>query len=217
MKEKNKLAYQIYLTGNAVPDAELPLIVPLHFLGSNPDQTFEIFFQDFDHPARIIAPYGPYKHEDQYSWFPENIYTEGEGKQGKYVGELVVRFLENVGVWIQDFRTKGKPIFLGVSQGGDMCFTLAAQYGDSFRLCMPIAGRLLAKEICLKKNSGVIRIHHGMEDPIVPVAGMRTAAKHLLSAGLKVETREYEDAGHEVPQEMLDVIWKDICSVIGDK
>ena len=73
------------------------------------------------------------------------------------------------------------------------------------------------KEIYLNKDSGVIRIHHGMEDPIVPVAGMRTAAKRLLSAGLNVETREYEDAGHEVPQEMLDVIWKDIRSVIGDK
>jgi len=217
MIEKQKLTYQTYLTGNASPDAELPLIVPIHFLGSNPDQIFRIFFQDFDYSARIIAPFGPYKLEEQYSWFPETIYTEGEEEQGKFVDELVIRFLENVGIWIQDFPTNGKPIFLGLSQGGDMCFTLAAQHGDEFRLCMPIAGRLLTGKFYLKSDSGVIRIHHGIEDPVVPVAGMRTAAKRLLSAGFKVETHEYEGAGHEVPQEMVDVIEKDILSVIADK
>ena len=98
-----------------------------------------------------------------------------------------------------------------------MCFTLAAQYGDEFRLCIPIAGRLLIEEICLKSDSGVIRIHHGIDDLIVPVAGMRKAAKRLLAAGLKVETREYEGTGHAVPQEMLDVIRNDILSVIADK
>ena len=217
MKEKSKLTYQTFLTGNASHDTELPLIVPLHFLGSNPDQTFEIFFQDFDYPARIIAPCGEYKVDGQYSWYPETVYAKGEREQGKFVGELVVSLLENVGAWKKDFPTNGKPIFLGLSQGGDICFTLAAQYGDEFRLCMPIAGRLLIDDFYLKSDSGLIRIHHGVEDPIVPVTGMRTAAKRLLSAGLNVDTREYEGSGHEVPQEMLDVIGKDILSVISNK
>jgi len=217
MKEIQKLNYQTYLTGIASPDDELPLIVPLHFLGSNPDQTFKIFFQDFDHPARIIAPFGQYKIEGKYSWYPETIYGEVEEKQGKFVGELVVKLLENVGIWKQEFPTSGKPIFLGLSQGGDICFSLAAQYGDEFRLCMPIAGRLLIDEVYSIIDPGLIRIHHGMEDPIVPVAGMRKAANQLKSAGLKVEAHEYEGAGHEVPQEMLDAIGNEILSVILDE
>lgn len=214
MNDKHLLTYQTFLTGNASPDAELPLIVPLHFMGSNPKETFNLFFQNFSYPARIIAPSGQYILEEEYSWYPDTIYGKSEEEQGKFVSKLVLCLLENVEVWKQEFPTNGKPIFLGLSQGGDMCFTLAAKHGDEFKLCMPIAGRLLINEFNLKSDSGSILVHHGNEDPIVPIATMRTAVNRLTSAGIKVDTREYEGAGHAVPEEMVETIEKDILSVI---
>ena len=59
-----------------------------------------------------------------------------------------------------------------MSQGGDICFTLAAKYADKFKLCLPITGRLLTDNLIKKNDAGVIRIHHGQEYPIVPVEGV---------------------------------------------
>jgi len=209
-----KLAYETYLTGKASPTDELPMIVILHFMGSNPDQIFELLLKDFDCSTRVIAPYGQYNYEEQFSWFPESLYDENERDQGKFIDEITGLLLENVESWKHEFLTCGKPIFLGVSQGGDMCFTLASKYGDRFRLCLPVAGRLLAEEIAAKGNTGMVRIHHGEMDPIVPIAGAREATKQLLSAGINVELREYEGVGHAVPLEMRKAIFDDICEAI---
>jgi len=175
MEETRRLAYKTYLTGKANPTAELPVIVPLHFMGSNPDQIFDVLLSGFDRQTRVIAPYGQYRYEGQYSWFPDSLYDESERDQGRFIDEIVGILLENVESWKQEFPVRGKPIYLGVSQGGDMCFTLAAKYGDRFRLCLPIAGRLLTEEIIRKSDAGLVRIHHGEKDPIVPIASAREA------------------------------------------
>jgi len=169
---------------------------------------------NLDYPTRVIAPYGQYQHEGQYSWFPDSLYNESERDQGRFIDEIAGILLENVGIWKQEFLTYGKPIYLGVSQGGDMCFTLASKYGDRFRLCLPIAGRLLTEEIIRKSNAGMVRIHHGEKDPIVPVARAREATKQLSSAELDVELREYEGVGHAVPLEMRKAVFDDIYAAI---
>ena len=64
MDETRTLAYETYLvgeadtTGNTDPAAERPLIVALHFMGSTPDQTFDILLRGLTCPARVIAPHG---------------------------------------------------------------------------------------------------------------------------------------------------------------
>jgi predicted esterase len=91
---------------------------------------------------------------------------------------------------------------------------LASKYGDRFRLCLPVAGRLLAEEISGKRDAGGVRIHHGEEDPIVPIASAREATKQLLSAGINVELRAYDGIGHAVPLEMRKAIYDDIYDTI---
>ena len=216
MEETRRLTYETYLTGKADPAAELPAIVLLHFMGSNPDQIFELLLSNFDFPTRVIAPYGQYKHEGQHSWFPDSLYNESERDQGRFVDEIVEILLENAETWKQEFPVRGRPIYLGVSQGGDMCFTLAAKHGDRFRLCLPIAGRLLTEEIIRKSKAGIVRIHHGEKDPIVPIARAREATKQLLSAGLNIELREYEGMGHVAP-EMRRAISDDIYAAIQEQ
>jgi predicted esterase len=214
MEETRRLAYKTCLTGNTDPAAGLPLIVPLHFMGSRPDQIIEILLGGFDLPARIIAPCGQYEYEGQYSWFPDSLYDESERDQGRFVDEIVALLLENVESWKQEFPVRGRPIYLGVSQGGDMCFTLAAKYADRFRLCLPIAGRLLTEGVAGKSGAGVVRVHHGDKDPIVPVATAREAKLRLSAAGLDVQLREYEGVGHAVPPEMRTAIFEDIHAAL---
>ena len=214
MEEMRKLTYETYLTGKASSTDELPMIVPLHFMGSNPDQIFDVLLNGFNCSTRVIAPYGQYKHAEQYSWLPDSLYDENERDQGRFIDKITGLLLENVESWTQEFPTRGKPIYLGVSQGGDMCFTLAARYGNRFRLCLPIAGRLLVEEIIQKRNTGAVRIHHGEKDPIVPIARAREATQQLLSAGINVELREYDGIGHAISLEMRKAIFDDIYASI---
>jgi predicted esterase len=142
------------------------------------------------------------------------LYGEDEAGQGKFIDEIAQILLDNAEIWGREFPTKGKPIFLGISQGGDICFTLAAKYADRFRLCIPIAGRLLIDQLNVHHGAGLIRIHHGKEDPIVPIEGVRKAVKTLLSAKLNAELREYKNTGHEVPEKMRVSIHNDINAAI---
>jgi predicted esterase len=217
MEEMRKLTYESYLTGKASRADELPMIIPLHFMGSSPEQIFDILLNGFNCSTRVVAPYGQYKYAGQYSWFPDSLYDENERNQGRFIDEVTGLLLENVESWTQEFPTRGKPIYLGVSQGGDMCFTLAARYGNRFRLCLPVAGRLLVEEIVQRRNAGAVRIHHGEKDPIVPIARTREAAQQLLSAGIDAELREYVGAGHAVPLEMRKAIFDDIYAVIRER
>ncbi len=210
------LAYKTYLTGTVKANEELPMIVILHFMGSNPDQFFDIILGSFDYPARVIAPYGPYRHDGQYAWFPDDLYNQGEDRQGKFIDETAKNLLDNIEIWGQEFPTKGKPICLGMSQGGDISFTLAAKYADRFNLCLPIAGRLLTDELVENKNAGMIRTHIGTKDPHVPLEGVRKAAKHLLSASLDVDIREYEGVEHTMPEEMVASIHDDIIAAMDE-
>lgn len=210
MNDSRTLNYETFLLGTADAAAQRPFIIPLHFMGSSPAQICDILLRDVNFAARVIAPYGQFSFEDQFTWFPEELYDKPEPEQGKFVDKCVDILLENVAVWQQQYPTRGRPIFLGVSQGGDICFTLAARFGDQFSLCLPVAGRLLTNEILSQPDSGVVRIHHGADDPIVPIATARTAATHLQLAGLDVQLREYAGVTHAVPAEMQQAIHEDI-------
>jgi predicted esterase len=210
MNDSRTLNYETFLLGTADDAAERPFIIPLHYMGSSPSQICDILLRNVDFSARVIAPYGQFPFEDQYTWFPEELYDKPESEQGRFVDRCADILLENVAVWQQQYPTRGKPIFLGVSQGGDICFSLAARFGDRFSLCLPVAGRMLRDKVTKRPNSGIVRVHHGADDPIVPIATAREAASQLQSAGLEVQLREYAGVTHAVPAKMQQAIHDDI-------
>lgn len=214
MSDTRTLTYESFLLETSDQSAEQPLIIPLHFMGSSPTQICDILLHDVDFSARVIAPYGRFLFEDQYSWFPEDLYGKPEPEQGKFFDHCADILLENVARWQEEFPTLGKPIFLGVSQGGDICFSLAARFGDQFSLCLPVAGRLLCDKITRQPDSGIVRVHHGVDDPIVPIVTAREATAQLQSAGLDVQLREYTGVTHAVPAEMRQAIHDEIRPVL---
>mgnify|MGYP002713011129 CR=1 FL=1 len=214
MDKKEHLLFVSQLLGNADKSAALPMIVPLHFMGSSPAQILPLLLHNFDTPARVIAPYGLHTFETQFAWFPEDLYAKSEAEQAKFLDSVVTLLLENTAVWMEKFPTVGKPIYLGVSQGGDLCFTLAAKHSDQFSLCLPIAGRLLTDEIVPQENPGIVRAHQGQDDPIVSVESARTAVEQLRAAQLDVELREYAGVEHAVPPEMRAAIHTDIRTTL---
>ena len=214
MDKDEHLLFVTQLLGDADEDVPLPLLIPLHFMGSSPAQILPLLLHKFDYPARVIAPYGLHTFETQFAWFPEDLYKRSEAEQAAFIDAIVTILLKNTAVWMNKFPTVGKPVFLGVSQGGDICFTLAARHSDQFSLCLPIAGRLLTDEIEPKDNPGIVRIHQGQADHIVAVESARTAAEQLRSAKLDVAIREYNDVGHAVPLEMREAIHADIRTTI---
>ena len=214
MDKEEHLLYVTQLLGDADGSEPLPLLIPLHFMGGSPAQILPILLHDFDYPARVVAPYGLHTFETQFAWFPENLYEKSEAEQAEFIESVVTILLGDTAVWMEKFPTVGKPVYLGVSQGGDICFTLAAKHSDQFSLCLPIAGRLLTDDIKPKENPGIVRVHQGLDDPIVPVKGARTAIEELQAALLDVELREYEGAGHEVSLEMRKAIHADIRATL---
>ncbi len=214
MEKEEHLLFITQLLGDADESVPLPLLIPLHFMGSSPAQILPLLLHNFAYPARVIAPYGLHTFETQFAWFPEGLYERSEAEQAAFIDSIVTVLLANTAVWMDKFPTVGKPVFLGVSQGGDICFTLAAKHSDQFSLCLPIAGRLLTDDIEAKGSPGIVRIHQGQDDHIVSVESVRAAADELRSAQLDVEIREYAGVGHAVPLEMREAVHADIRAVL---
>ena len=216
MKEfQEKLRYQTFLLGGAAESDELPMIVPLHSMASDGELEVEVFLSEFTYPARVCAPNAPIVFDKGYSWFPEALYDESEAKQGDFCLATTKNLLENVVVWKQEHPTSGRPIFLGVSQGGDICFMLAARFADQFAATIPIAGRLLTAVSTPPEDSpGIIHVHHGQDDAIVPIDTVRHAVSQLQASNLNVTLSEYEGVGHATPLAMRTAIQQEIYSVL---
>jgi polyhydroxybutyrate depolymerase len=67
----------------------------------------------------------------------------------------------------------------GISNGGMMCYALAAGMSDRIAAIAPISGTLSVENVQLKRPVPALHFH-GTEDKLVPYDGSRSAAKELL-------------------------------------
>ena len=68
----------------------------------------------------------------------------------------------------------------GISNGGMMCYRLAAEMSDRIAAIAPIAGTLCFDDIHLKRPVPVLHFH-GTEDKLVPYDGSKSAARDMLN------------------------------------
>jgi hypothetical protein len=62
------IRYVELITGGAMPEAELPMVIALHGRGDRPER-FAQFLRGFDRPARVVLPAGIVPATGGFAWF----------------------------------------------------------------------------------------------------------------------------------------------------
>lgn len=199
------MRYLVFETAGASADATLPMIVGLHYSSAKPEAMLE-YFDGIDFPVRIVLPQGEYPRRDGYSWFPTNYAELGQAEQDAAVFATEKKLAAFVDDARNRFPTRGKPIAMGISYGGDVSFLLAVRHPDSIAASFPVAARFLptwmpAKSAC-KSACPPIRAMHGDADKTVPMAPTRGAVAQLRKKGYDVTLTPYSGIEHDFDARM---------------
>jgi predicted esterase len=93
-----------------------------------------------------------------------------------------------------------------MSQGGDLTLSIATHDPELIDLALPIAGRIsepMRPAQIRGDHLPRIVMLHGVDDPIVPIAGAREEIKWLQSAGFTGELKEYAGVEHDIAKDMV--------------
>ena len=171
--------YLVFETASAKPDAALPMIVGLHYSSAKPEAMLE-YFDQIDFPARIVLPQGAYTRRDGYSWFPTDYAQLGAAQQDDAAFDAERKLSAFVDAAAAKYATRGKPVVMGISYGGDLAFLLAVRHPDKVRASFPVAARFLPawmpKTNTCKPRCPPIYAMHGDADTTVPMAPTQQAA-----------------------------------------
>lgn len=197
--------YLVFETAGAKPDAVLPMIVGLHYSSANPEAMLE-YFDGIDFPVRIVLPQGEYPRRGGYSWFASDYADLNAAEQKKTTFAVEEKLSDFVGSATARYRTRGKPIAMGISYGGDLSFLLAIRHPEQFRAAFPVAARFLpswmpASNRC-KPNCPPIRAMHGDADTTVPMAPTQNAVQQLVKMGYDVRLTPYSGVTHDFDARM---------------
>ena len=199
--------YLTFVTGKPEPGEQLPMIVGLHYSGARPE-TILGDFEGIDFPARIVLPQGRYPRRAAYSWFPSDYGAlEAAGKDWGTFDILneVSAFIDSAS---KEYPTRGKPIIVGTSYGGDLSFLLAIHHPEQVLAAFPVAARFLPEWMpgadgC-EPECPLVFVMHGDEDQTVPMEPTRRAVKRLAGMGLRVEFHRYAGVGHDFSDRMKE-------------
>lgn len=197
--------YLEVLTAGATEGQHLPLIVGLHFFGSTP-QVAARYFGELDFPARVLLPQGHVHLLLGYSWYSETEEV-GDAESTAALRTAVEELAKFVTEAKDTFPTRGRPVVIGASHGGDVAFALALDHPKLLAAAFPIAAELpreLWPQPPVAKNGWpAIHVFHGSDDRIVPITLVRRTVAHLNQIGIKTELNEYVGIGHSIPEPMM--------------
>lgn len=197
--------YLVLETAGAKPGAALPMIVGLHYSSAKPEAMLE-YFDQIDFPVRIVLPQGAHPRRDGYSWFPADYARLSAAQQLDATFEAERKIAAFVDSATSKYATRGKPIVMGISYGGDLAFLLATRHPDKLRAAFPIAARFLPAWMpdtnTCEPRCPPIHAMHGEQDTTVPMAPTRQAAERLRKMGFDVEFEPYPGVTHDFDARM---------------
>ena len=209
------IRYVELITGGAMPEAELPMVIALHGRGDRPER-FAQLLRGFDRPARVVLPVGIIPATGGFAWF--KIRARDRDVEGFVDGVTAAadRLAEFIDVITVERPTAGKPVLTGFSQGGIVSFAIATRHPEKIAAAYPIGGWLPP---ALWPEAGppdvaappIIALH-GDADRVLPVAPTRRAVSKLQALGFPVVLREYQDVPHEITVEMRRLLWKQLSA-----
>lgn len=197
--------YLAFVTGGAKPTDRLPLIVGLHYSGAKLDDMVA-YFAGIGFKARVVLPQGHYpRPADGHSWFPSDY----AGMAPEERKALTFAVVDEVSAFIASapevFPTRGKPVVVGVSYGGDLSFLLALRHAGQLAAAFPVAARFLPawmpRENTCKPRCPLIYAMHGEQDTTVPMEPTERAARQLAGMGYRVEFHSYAGVPHDFSTE----------------
>lgn len=197
--------YLVFETGQARPGQLLPLIVGLHYSSAKPEAMLA-YFDQIEFPARILLPQGVHPRRAGYSWFPTDYAQLPAAEQTAATLRTDATLLAFIDAAIEKYPTRGKPVVMGISYGGDLAFLLAIRHPERFQAAFPVAARFLPAwmptDNRCKPHCPPILAMHGDQDATVPMAPTREATRRLGAMGFNVELQPYPGVAHDFDARM---------------
>lgn len=206
------------MTGGALPDERVPMIVALHPMGGDPED-FLPQLRHYRRRARLILPYG-HPSGGMYIWY--------DSVRDDVAAPLVTREADRIAAMLLALvsvrPTVGKPLVTGFSQGGIMTFALAVTHPEALAAAFPIGGLLPPSLypsraiVSMPRPSKLppVSAFHGAADLAVPTRGARASIAELRWAGYTAELREYAGVGHDISDAEQDELLERIGRVADD-
>ena len=199
------ISYAETVTGGAAPDAELPMLLALHYMGGSPDSSIADY-GDIDVPLRLLSLAGPHEFRNGYSWFTPGYYeldTDPQRTETFAVAERVAEFIREA---LKRYPTRGAPVLTGYSQGADLTHVIALHQPELIAAGLPMGGRFPAAwrddRQAMSPLPKEIVLFHGAADEAVEVAESLAAARYYTAQGVNVTLHTYADVGHAYPARM---------------
>lgn len=186
----------------------IPLVIGLHWYGSTPSK-FAKYLEGFKIPVRLILVQGTYPCDSGYSFFickPKSYYElSNDDKMFNILneGDRLSKFIEAITAF---YKPSIKPVIIGASQGGDLCYLIGIKYSflisQSCPLLATIDNRII---IPFSKSMDVpsrIDAFHGTADPIVNVDTAQRNINLLSQNGYRAYLHTYRNIRHDISASM---------------
>ncbi len=192
-----------------------PLVVAVHGLGDAPNSLVGLV-RRCGLPVRIVAPRGPERHHQGYSWFDVHFEPGGARVDARDIASAADRVAALIDALSARDDVVGKPVITGFSQGGFVSFAVATRHPDAVALAIPIAGGLPTElePGPAPRGAPTIFALHGDSDPIVPPAPTRDAVHRLEAAGWDASLRVFANVQHSVPQAVHAALCERLSDVV---
>jgi phospholipase/carboxylesterase len=195
------------LTGGAHAEDELPLIVAMHGRGDRAE-SFARAFEGFTVPARVALLRAPIAEGDGDAWFtfrrPDTWLHVAQDLD--VAADRVVATIDTI---TAAHPTRGLPIAMGFSQGGNLAYTLALRHPTRFAAIFPVSSGLIDEALAWEQfdvaRTPPIVAFHGTADEVIPIHVDRETIERLRGLGLRVELRE-----HDAPHWIVDAMRTDL-------